>query len=140
MPKEKIDAFFEKVVPEFLSAIEKDIEIAPPRRSSIGSVIVSFPFIQEDGHWVEAEIRKSLSGYVRISDMESQISELFLRGFDVTPKIRKVIEKIAIRYSLSLEGDEIIAVVKLGEVGKALRNLVQAQLAISYLRFFSLEL
>ena len=79
MPKEKIDPFFEKVVPEFLKAIEEDIEIAPPRpRRGSMSTIVSFPFIREDGHFVEAEVRKLLSGYVRISDMESQMAELFL--------------------------------------------------------------
>ena len=130
----------EKVVPEFLNTIRTDTEIAPPRQSSIGSIIVSLPFIGEDGHFVEVEVRKLLSGYVRISDMENQMAELFLRGFDVTPKIRGIIEKIATRYNLKLEGDEIITIVKLEDVGKALRDVVQAQLAVSYLRFFSLEL
>ncbi len=138
--KEKTAELSDTIVSEFLKAVRTDIEIAPPRQGSIGSVIVSLPFIQEDGHWVEAEVRKLLSGYVRISDMENQISELALRGFDVTPRVRKVIEKIAIRYNLKLEGDEIITIVKLKEVGKALRDVLQAQLAISYLRFFSLEL
>ena len=138
--KEQASDILEKVVPEFLKAIKTGAEIAPPRQSSIGSVIVSLPFIGEDGHFIEVEVRKLLSGYVRISDMENQMGELFLRGFDVTPKIRKVIEKIAIRHRLILEGDEIVIIVKLEEVGKALRDMVQAQLAVSYLRFFSMEL
>lgn len=129
------EAVQKTIVPEYLETLRMGIETSLIDTKDGRGLVISTPFFGEDRHLIEIHISKSKDG-LRLSDMENQISELALRGLEITPRIRGIIQDTVTQYNLKLEGDEIIAIVKLNEVGKAFHNMVQAQLAVSYLIFF----
>lgn len=100
-----------------------------------GDVIISFPFTTPDGHFVEISIHQLQSNYLRLSDMENTLSELFLQGMDINSDTRNIINEIITQNKLKIEDDEIFTIVKMEAMGKAIRNMLQTLLSISNLIF-----
>lgn len=123
--------YLEQILSGYLEIIKKGMELDKTH----GLDIISLPFLSLDGHFIEVSIKQLQSGYVRLSDMENEISNLFLQGMDITPRIKELINGIVIQYSLQISNDEIFTIVELNQVGAALHNMVQALFCISDLIF-----
>jgi len=119
------------VIKAYLETLEKNIEIEKQN----GYYIATLPFITSSGHLVEICIRELEGGYIALSDMNNQISELWLSGVRVLGRKRNFVRDIVDQYKLELKGDEIIALAKPSEVGAVFNRMVQALLRIGDLRF-----
>lgn len=123
--------YLEQVLSGYLETIKRGIESDEMH----GVDIISLPFFSPDGHFIEISIKQLQGGYVHLSNMENEISDLFLRGMDITPQVRELIKDIVTQYNLQINDDEIFTIVKLNQAGAALHNMMQALLRISDLIF-----
>lgn len=121
-----------KVIENYLETLKEGIYIEPCNNYYIATL----PFMTASGHLVEICIRELEGGYISLSDMNNQISDLWLSGISVRGRKRKLVEDIITQYNLRIEGEEIIALAKKSEVGKIFNAMAQALLRIGDLRFF----
>jgi len=122
----------DKVVEAYLETLREEISI----EAHNGYCIATLPFVTASGHLVEIRIRELEGGYIALSDMNNQISDLWLSGVNVRGRKRKLVEHIISQYNLRIEGEEIIALAKQSEVGMVFNAMAQALLRIGDLRFF----
>lgn len=127
-----MEEFLKQAVSKYLEVVKQGIEVDKVD----GTHIISLPFLSSDGHLIEIAIRQLYTGYIHLSDMRNEISELELSGVDMTPRNKKIAKDLAAQYGLKFKDGEITTVVELDQIGDVLHNMTQALLRISDLRLF----
>jgi len=126
-----MEQLLRQVVSSYLEVVRQGIELDKVDETHI----ISLPFLSSDGHLIEVAIRQLHTGYIHLSDMRNEISELELAGVEMGPRSKKIAQDLAAQYGLEFKEGEISTVAELDKIGEVLHSMVQALIRISDLRF-----